>query len=162
GAIAPDSDDVDFAGDESEASQPGRERGRGLFGLLPSLIGNTNEAPEVKASAKEDQEEDEDYEEEESDEDVEEETDEEDLDEEDEDDSEVAEDEDDDGAEADGDEEESDDEEGDDDDDEAEEDKKPSISRQAPSKQAPRPLMLRRPAQPIGGSLRAAISIDDM
>jgi DNA-binding transcriptional MerR regulator len=174
GGVAADSEDVDFAGDESDASgQSGRERGRGLFGLLPSLIGNTNEPLDVKGSAKqEDQEEDEDYEEEESDEDAdaEDETDEEDVDEEDEDDSEVGEDDDgdyDDSGEEDSDEEEGDEDDDDDDDDadqddDDEEDKKPAISRQAPSKQAPRPLMLRRAAQPIGGSLRAAISIDDM
>jgi hypothetical protein len=49
------------------------------------------------------------------------------------------------------------DEDADDDDDDDDEEEKPSKS-----KQAPRPLMLRQPAQPIGGSLRAAISIDDM
>jgi len=142
GAAAPESEDVDFAGEEGESPGPqGRERGRGLFGLLPSLIGNANDVPEVKASAKqEDQEEDEEQEEEKSDEDIDAEADEEEVDEDDSDDEESDEDE----------------EDGDQDDDD-EEDEKPSRS-----KQAPRPLTLRRPAPPIGGSLRAAISIDDM
>ena len=147
GAGAPESEDVDFAGEEGESPGPqGRERGRGLFGLLPSLIGNANDVPPVKTSAKqEDQEEDEDQEEEESDEDIDAEADEEEVEEEDEDDSDY-------------DEEESDeDEEDGDQDDDDEEDEKPSRS-----KQDPRPLTLRRPAPPIGGSLRAAISIEDM
>ena len=147
GAVAPESEDVDFAAEEGDSPErPGRERGRGLFGLLPSLIGNANDVPPVKTSAKqEDQEEDEDQEEEESDEDIDADADEEEVEEEDEDDSDY-------------DEEESDEdgEDGDQDDDD-EEDEKPSRS-----KQAPRPLTLRRPAPPIGGSLRAAISIEDM
>lgn len=182
GAVA-DSEDGDFVGEETDPpEQPGRERGRGLFGLLPSLIGNANDVPEVKArAAQKDQEEDEHQEdEEEGEEDVdeeevdEEEVDEEEVDEEDEEgeddgDAEVAEDEDsdydesdeedsedEDGEDEDGDEEEEEsDEDGDDGDEE--EDEKPSKS-----KQPPRPLTLRQPAQPIGGSLRAAISIDDM
>ena len=147
GAVAPESEDVDFAAEEGDSPErPGRERGRGLFGLLPSLIGNANDVLPVKTSAKqEDQEEDEDQEEEESDEDIDAEADEEEVEEEDEDDSDY-------------DEEESDeDEEDGDQDDDDEEDEKPSRS-----KQAPRPLTLRRPAPPIGGSLRAAISIEDM
>jgi DNA-binding transcriptional MerR regulator len=150
GAVAPESEDVDFAAEEGDSPErPGRERGRGLFGLLPSLIGNANDVPPVKTSAKqEDQEEDEDQEEEESDEDIDAEADEEEVEEEDEDDSDYD----------DGDDEESDeDEEDGDQDDDDEEDEKPSRS-----KQAPRPLTLRRPAPPIGGSLRAAISIEDM
>ena len=147
GAVAPESEDVDFAAEEGDSPErPGRERGRGLFGLLPSLIGNANDVPPVKTSAKqEDQEEDEDQEEEESDEDIDAEADEEEVEEEDEDDSDY-------------DEEESDEdgEDGDQDDGD-EEDEKPSRS-----KQAPRPLTLRRPAPLIGGSLRAAISIEDM
>ena len=52
GAAAPNSEDGDFAGEEGDPpEQSGRERGRGLFGLLPSLIGNANDVPEVKASA---------------------------------------------------------------------------------------------------------------
>jgi len=147
GVVAPESEDVDFAAEEGDSPErPGRERGRGLFGLLPSLIGNANDVPPVKTSAKqEDQEEDEDQEEEESDEDIDAEADEEEVEEDDEDDSDY-------------DEEESDeDEEDGDQDDGDEEDEKPSRS-----KQAPRPLTLRRPAPPIGGSLRAAISIEDM
>jgi DNA-binding transcriptional MerR regulator len=140
GAVAPEFEDVDFAAEEGDSPEkPGRERGRGLFGLLPSLIGNANDVPEVKASAKQ-----EDQEEEESDEDVDAE----------------GENEDEDSGYDDSDDEDSDDEDeedGDQDDDDDEEDKKPSIS-----KQVPRPLPLRHPAQPIGGSLRAAISIDDM
>ena len=187
GAAAPESEDGDFAGEESDPpEQPGRERGRGLFGLLPSLIGNANDPPPVKARApQKQQEEDEDQEEEESDEDVDAEADEEEADgEEDEsdDDAEVAEDEDsgyDENDEADSEDEEDEDDEdededdadededeneesdenedNDDADDDEEEDEKPSKS-----KQAPRALTLRQPTQPIGGSLRAAISIDDM
>ena len=161
GAAAPESEDGDFGGEETDPpEQPGRERGRGLFGLLPSLIGNANDVPPVKAAAQKDQEEDED---------VDAETDEEEVDEgEDEsEDAEVGEDEDsdyDESDEEDSDDEDDEDEEsdededdGDQDDDDEEEDEKPSKS-----KQAARPLMLRQPAQPIGGSLRAAISIDDM
>jgi DNA-binding transcriptional MerR regulator len=167
GAAAPDSEDGDFAGEETDPpEQSRRERGRGLFGLLPSLFGNANDVPEVKAAAQKDEKEDEDQEEEEEG-DVDAGTDEEEVDEEGEDDSdddaEVGEDEDSDYDESD--EEDSDDEDGDDnddeesddDDDDDDEEEKPSKS-----KQAPRPLMLRQPAQPIGGSLRAAISIDDM
>jgi len=173
GAASPESEDGDFAGEETDSpEQPGRERGRGLFGLLPSLIGNANDVPEVKArAAQKDQEEDEDQEEEEEgEEDVDEEViDEEEVDEEDEEgeddsDAEVGEDEDsdyDESDEEDSEDEDSDEddeeEESDEDDDDEEEDEKPSKS-----KQAPRPLTLRQPAQPIGGSLRAAISIDDM
>jgi DNA-binding transcriptional MerR regulator len=172
GVAAPESEDGDFAGEENEPpEQPGRERGRGLFGLLPSLIGNANDIPPVKAAAQKDQEEDE-----EGDEDVDAEIDEEEVDEDDEegeddsdDDAEVAEDEDydesdeEDSEDEDSDEDDEDDESDDDeddgeqDDDDEEEDEKPSKS-----KQAPRPLTLRQPALPIGGSLRAAISIDDM
>ena len=141
GTAALESEDVDFEEGESR-ERPGRERGRGLFGLLPSLIGNANEVPVGKGLVEEQEEE----------EDDEAETDEEDADDESDEDS-------------DDDEEESDDEESDEDeadgdqdeDDDEEEDKKPSRS-----KEAPRPLTLRRPAPPIGGSLRAAISFDDM
>jgi len=139
GAAAPESEDVDFVAEEGESpAQPGRERGRGLFGLLPSLIGNANDVPEIKTSAKQ-----EDQEEEESDEDI-------DAEEEDED-------EDDSGYDDSEDEESDEDEEDGDQDDDDEEDEKPSKS-----KQVPPPLTLRRPAPPIGGSLRAAISIEDM
>ena len=185
GAAVPDSEDGDFAGEETDPpEQPGRERGRGLFGLLPSLIGNASDAPPVKARAPQKQQE-EDEDQEESDEDVDAEADEEEADEEEDekgedesdDDAEVAEDEDSDYDESDeadsededsdeGDEEDEDEDEneesdededdGDEDDDE-DEDQKPSKS-----KQALRPLTLRQPARPIGGSLRAAISIDDM
>jgi DNA-binding transcriptional MerR regulator len=170
GAAGPESEDGDFAGEESDPpEQPGRERGRGLFGLLPSLIGNANDVSPVKARApQKHQEKDEDQEE--DDEDVDAEADEEEADEEEDeegedesdDDAEVAEDEDsdyDESDEADSEDEDSDeDDEGDDEEeDDEEEDEKPSRS-----KQAPRALTLRQPAQPIGGSLRAAISIDDM
>jgi DNA-binding transcriptional MerR regulator len=58
GAAALDSEDVDFAAEEGDAPErPGRERGRGLFGLLPSLIGNANEVPVGKGSVVEEQEE---------------------------------------------------------------------------------------------------------
>jgi DNA-binding transcriptional MerR regulator len=137
-AVAPESEDVDFAAEEGESpEQPGRERGRGLFGLLPSLIGNANEVPVGKGSAVEEQEEEDDEEAE---------TDEEEADDESDEDSDYEEDDSD-----------EDEEDGDQDEDDDEEDKKPSRS-----KAAPRPLTLRRPAPPIGGSLRAAISFDDM
>src|SRR5262245_12048950 len=136
GAAAAESEDVDFAVEEGESpEQAGRERGRGLFGLLPSLIGNANDVPVGKGAVVEEQEEDED--------------DQEDADDDSDDDSdEAGEDED-----SDYDEEESD--------DEDEEDDEEEVKRPSRSKEAPRPLTLRRPA-PIGGSLRAAISFDDM
>src|SRR5262245_54412640 len=87
GIAAPESEDGDFAGEEGEpAEQPGRERGRGPFGLLPSLIGNANDVPEVKARApqKDQQEDDQEEEDEEEDEDVDAEADEEEVEEEDE------------------------------------------------------------------------------
>jgi hypothetical protein len=175
GAAAPESEDGDFAGEDADPPEPpGRERGRGLFGLLPSLIGNANEAPLVKTRApQKDQEEDQDQEEDDVDAEADEEEVDEEESEEDEDESddgaELAEDEDsdydesdeEDSDEEDSDESEEEDEESDEDDadqdGDEEEDEKPSKS-----KQAPRPLMLRQPAQPVGGSLRAAISIDDM
>jgi len=40
------SEDADF---EETDARAGSERGRGLFGLLPSLIGNANEEPQAKA-----------------------------------------------------------------------------------------------------------------
>jgi DNA-binding transcriptional MerR regulator len=58
-------EDSDF--DESDSRGAGGERGRGLFGLLPSLIGNAGEEQQDKAA-----EEDEDVEEAEEDEDAEE------------------------------------------------------------------------------------------
>ncbi len=150
-----ESEDVDFAAEEGESpGQPGRERGRGLFGLLPSLIGNANEVPVGKGLVEEQEEE----------EDDEAETDEEEADDESDEDSdddgaEVSEDEDSDYDEDDSDDEESDVDEEDGDQDEDEEDKNKKPSR---SKEVLRPLTLRRPAPPIGGSLRAAISFDDM
>src|SRR5262245_62412314 len=62
GAAALESQDSDFGADEGEApAQSGRERGRGLFGLLPSLIGNANDVPVGKVSAlKQEQEEEDD------------------------------------------------------------------------------------------------------
>jgi DNA-binding transcriptional MerR regulator len=144
GAAAPESEDVDFAAEEGESpEQPGRERGRGLFGLLPSLIGNANEVPVGKGLGVEEQ----DAEDDEEDAD----------DESDEDSAEVGEDEDSDYDEDESDDEESDEDEEVDDQDDDDEDQKPSRS-----KEALRPLTLRRPAPPIGGSLRAAISFDDM
>jgi DNA-binding transcriptional MerR regulator len=150
-AVSPDSEDVDFAAEEGEApGRPGRERGRGLFGLLPSLIGNANDVPVGKTSTVEEEQE------EEVDEEAEEEE------------SEAGEDEDSDYDESDdedeSDEEESDEEESDEDEDsdEAEDDDGEEEAKPSKSKAVPRPLMLRRPAPPIGGSLRAAISFDDM
>jgi DNA-binding transcriptional MerR regulator len=146
GAGAPESEDVDFAEEGESPERPGRERGRGLFGLLPSLIGNANEVPVGKGLVEE-------QEEEEDDEEADEEDDDDESDEDsDEDSAEVGEDED-----SDYDDEESDDKEGDEDQEDDDEDKKPSRS-----KEVLHPLTLRRPAPPIGGSLRAAISFDDM
>jgi DNA-binding transcriptional MerR regulator len=147
GALAPVSEDVDFAGDESESfEQPGRERGRGLFGLLPSLIGNANDVPIGKGSTVEDAETEED--EEEADEEVEADSD---------DSAEVDEDYDDSDEEESDDDESDEDEEDQDEDEDEEDDKRRSIFRQAQ-----RPLILRRPPEPIGGPLRAAVSFDDM
>ena len=148
-AAVPESEDVDFAAEEGASPEPsGRERGRGLFCLLPSLIGNANEVPLGKASATEEEQE------EEADEEAEEEE------------AEVGEDEDSDYDDSDDDEsddEESDDDESDEDEDSDEaEDDDEEEAKPSRSKVAPRPLMLRRPAPPIGGSLRAAISFDDM
>jgi len=139
-AATPESEDVDFAAEEGESPErPGRERGRGLFGLLPSLIGNANDVPVGKTSAVGEEQEEKDDEEAETDEEE----------------AEVGEDEDSDYA--DSDDEESDDEDGDENDDDGEEEAKPSRS-----KEVPRPLPLRRPAPPIGGSPRAALSLSDM
>jgi len=130
------SDDSDF---EEADARAGSERGRGLFGLLPSLIGNANEEPPAKAAAEAEDAEEEDVEEEEDAEDVEEEEDDSDEDEEE-----------DDGEEDDEDEEE------DEDDDDDEEDA-------APARMTSRPLPLQRKMpQPVGGTLRAAVSADDM
>jgi DNA-binding transcriptional MerR regulator len=48
------SEDSDF----EEADARAGERGRGLFGLLPSLIGNANEEPQAKAAARAEEAED--------------------------------------------------------------------------------------------------------
>src|SRR5436853_3937626 len=117
-AVAPESEDVDFAAEEGESPErPGRERGRGLFGLLPSLIGNANEVPVGKGLVEEQEEEEDD--EEANEEDADDESDED----SDDDSAEVGEDED-----SDYDEEEGDDEEGDEDEEDGDEeaDKKPS------------------------------------
>jgi len=122
-------EDSDF--DESDA-RTASERGRGLFGLLPSLIGNANE----EQAAKEAEEAEEEAHAEDA-EDVEEEED-DDSDEEDDD--------------ADDDEEEDED----DEDDEDEEDA-------APARVMSRPLPLQRKMpQQDGGTLRAAVSAEDM
>jgi DNA-binding transcriptional MerR regulator len=146
GVVSPESDDADFAAEEGDSPEPsGRERGRGLFGLLPSLIGNANDVPVGKASAADEEQGEED------------ETDEEEA--------EVGEDEDSDYDESDDDEsddEESDNDESDEDSDEDEDDDGEEEAKPARSKEVPRPLTLRRPAPPIGGSLRAAVSFDDM
>src|SRR5262245_28972123 len=136
GPAALESEDIDFAGDESETpEQLGRERGRGLFGLLPSLIGNANEVAVGKAVAQEEEEDQEEADEEEAEEQDDEEV---------EGDSEYDEEDDDEQSDE-------DEEDGDQDQDDEEEDEKPSRS-----KDVPRPLRLRRPAPPIGGLLRAA------
>jgi DNA-binding transcriptional MerR regulator len=160
GAAAPDSEDGDFAGEETDPPEQS-ERGRGLFGLLPSLIGNANDVPEVKAAAQKDQKEDEDQEEEEEG-DVDAETDEEEIDEEGEDEDSDYDEEDGEDEDGDEDEDQDQDEESDEDDDEEEDNDEEEDEKSSKSKQAPRPLTLRQPVQPIGGSLRAAISIDDM
>jgi len=128
-------EDSDF--DDSDARGAGGERGRGLFGLLPSLIGNAGEEQQAKAAEEaEDAEEDEDAEEVEEEED-------EDSDEEEE------EDEDDDEA----------DDEEDEDEDEDEEDEEDA----APARMTSRPLPLqRKPPLLAGGALRAAVSAEDM
>jgi DNA-binding transcriptional MerR regulator len=149
GVVTPESEDADFAAEEGESPGPsGRERGRGLFGLLPSLIGNANDVPLGKASAAAEEQDEEEDEEAEADEEE----------------AEVDEDEDSDYDDSDEEEsdEESDDEEGDEDSDEAEDDDGEEEAKPARSKEVPRPLPLRRPAPPIGGSLRAAVSFDDM
>src|SRR5262249_14426976 len=116
------SEDADFAGEDGDAS----ERGRGLFGLLPSLIGN---ASEEQQEAKEEVEDAEEVEEDE-DEDLED------------DDDEIDEDED---------EEEDDDDEDEEDDEEDDEEEKA-----APRQQALRPLALKgKSVLPAGGALRA-------
>ena len=133
------SEDSDF----EEADARAGERGRGLFGLLPSLIGNANEEPQVKAAAR--AEEAEDAEElEDAEEDVEEEE------EDDSDEDAVDEDE-----EADEEEDEDEEDEDEDEDDEEED--------AAPARVMPRPLPLQRKIpQPAGGALRAAVSAEDM
>jgi DNA-binding transcriptional MerR regulator len=140
------SEDSDF----EEADARAAERGRGLFGLLPSLIGNANEEPPAKAAAEaEEAEEGEDAE------DLED-AEEEDVAEEEEDDSDEDAVDDDDDEEADDDEDEDDDEEEDEDEDDEEEDA-------APARVMPRPLPLQRNVpQPAGGALRAAVSAEDM
>jgi DNA-binding transcriptional MerR regulator len=170
-AAAVDSDDVDFAGEESEPpeQQPGRERGRRLFGLLPSLLGNANDVPVGKGAeeqAEEDEEEadeeaeadEEDADDSDSEEDSDEDAEDEDSDyDEDEEDSDDEADEDEKDGDEDNDDDEEDGDEDNDDDEEEEEDKKPSRSKPAPT-----PLTLRRPSPPVGGSLRAAVSFEDM
>jgi len=135
------SEDGDFAGEEGDARTS--ERGRGLFGLLPALIGNvSDEQPEAKQAAEgaEEIEEEEDVEEEDSDD--------EDADDED------------DNAEEDDDEDDNEDEEEDDEDEDDDEDEE---ERPASRQQALRPLALKhKPVQATGGPLRAAVSAEDM
>jgi DNA-binding transcriptional MerR regulator len=134
------SEDSDF----EEADARARERGRGLFGLLPSLIGNGNEEPQAKAAVQAEEVEDAEDLEDAEEEDVEEE-------EEDSDEDAVDEDE-----EADDDEDEDEDEEEDEDEDDEEEDA-------APARVTSHPLPLQRKIpQPAGGTLRAAVSAEDM
>ena len=73
------SDDSDF---EEADARAGSERGRGLFGLLPSLIGNANEEQAAKEAEEAEEEEDAEGVGEEEDDDSEEEDDDEDDDEE--------------------------------------------------------------------------------
>jgi DNA-binding transcriptional MerR regulator len=136
-------DDSDF---EEADARGGSERGRGLFGLLPSLIGNANDEPQAKAAKEaedlEDAEEEdvEEEEEDDSDEDAVDDDEEEEVDEDDED----------------GDDEDDEDEDEDEGDDDEEEDA-------APARMTSRPLPLQRNIpQPAGGPLRAAVSADDM
>jgi hypothetical protein len=139
------SEDGDFAGEEGDARTS--ERGRGLFGLLPALIGNISEeqpeAKETKQAAEdaEEIEEEEDVEEEDSDD--EDADDEDDYEEEDEDDD--------------------DDEDEDEDEDDEDEEDDEDDERPAPRQQALRPLALKhKPVQTAGGPLRAAVSAEDM
>ena len=140
------SEDADF----EEADARAGERGRGLFGLLPSLIGNANEEPQAKAAAKAEEVEDAEDLEDAEEEDLEEEEEEDDSDEDavdDDEDEEADDDEDEDG---------DDEEEDEDDEDDEEEDA-------APARVMPRPLPLQRKIpQPAGGALRAAVSAEDM
>jgi DNA-binding transcriptional MerR regulator len=136
------SEDSDF----EEADARAGERGRGLFGLLPSLIGNANEEPQAKAAAAE-------AEEGEDAEDLEE-AEEEDVEEEEEDDSDE---------DADVDDEEDEDGEDEDEDDDEEDDEDDEEEDAAPARVTSRPLPLQRKVpQPVGGALRAAVSADDM
>jgi DNA-binding transcriptional MerR regulator len=133
-------EDSDF--DESDSRGAGGERGRGLFGLLPSLIGNAGEEQQDKAA-----EEDEDVEEAEEDEDAEEDDDAEDVEEEEDDDSDEEE------------EEDEDDDDADDEDEDEEDDEEDA----APARVTSRPLPLqRKPPLLAGGALRAAVSTEDM
>jgi len=133
------SEDADFAGEDGDAS----ERGRGLFGLLPSLIGNASEEQQEAKEEVEDAEEVEEDEDLEDDEDAEDDSDEDDED----DDDEIDEDED----------------EEEDDDDEDEDEQDDEEEKAAPRQQALRPLALKgKSVLPAGGALRAAISADDM
>src|SRR5262249_745430 len=137
------SEDSDF--EEAEA-RAGSTRGRGLFGLLPSLIGNANEEPQAKAAEETEDADEEDVEEEDADEE-----------EEDDSDEDAADDDEDEEADEDDDEEDDEDDEDEDDDDEDEEEDA------APARVTSRPLPLqRRTPQPVGGALRAAVSADDM
>jgi len=112
-------DEADFSAEEGDAREREESaRGRGLFSLLPSLIGNAKDDPAAKDSEKE-EEEDED---------------------------------DDDAIDEDG----GDEDEDEDDDEEEDEEDSSDVG------ETLRPLALRRPAQPAGGALRAAISADDM
>jgi DNA-binding transcriptional MerR regulator len=136
------SEDADF---EEADGRAGSERGRGLFGLLPSLIGNANDEPQAKAAEDLEHADEEDVEEEEDD------SDEDAVDDDEEEEEEAADDDDDD----DEDDDEGEDEEEEDDDDEEEE--------AAPARVTSRPLPLQpKIPQPAGGALRAAVSAEDM
>ena len=116
-------EDSDF--DESDA-RTASERGRGLFGLLPSLIGNANDEQAAKEAEEAEEEEDAEG---------------------------VGEEEDDD----------SDEEDDDEDDDEEEDEDEEDDEDEAPARVMSRPLPLqRRMPQPVGGTLRAAVSAEDM
>jgi len=144
-------EDSDF--DESDGRGAGGERGRGLFGLLPSLIGNAGEEQQAKAAAEEDEE----VEDVEDAEDAEEDEDAEDVEEEEDDDSDEEEEADEDADEAE--DEEDEDEEDEDEDEEDEEDEEDA----APARVTSRPLPLqRKPPLLAGGALRAAVSAEDM
>src|SRR4029453_63380 len=163
------SEDSDF----EEADAGAAERGRGLFGLLPSLIGNANEEQPAQAAAEaeegEDAEELQDAGEEDGGGEGEdagglEDAEGEDVAEEEEDDSDEDAVDDDDDEEADDDEDEDDDEEEEDEEEKKKDEEGDDEEEEAaPARVMPRPLPLQRKVpQPAGGALRAAVLAEDI